>query len=144
MSYTRLAKAELSGEMGTIPVYFNPKELSVEKQVNWEDKEGVRDDPKQEFTKPSAASLTVTLHFDRYEENGSALDDYNSLMKLANMGSNKRPPLYKFVYGKFVFEGVTSSLSTKLTMFDRDGKPVRMEATLKMLRASSAVTGKGK
>jgi hypothetical protein len=144
VSYTRLAQAELTGEHGSIKVYFNPKELSIEKQVNWEDKEGVRDDPLQEFTKPSPASLTVTLHFDRYEDGGSALDDWNSMMKLANMGANKRPPHYKFVYGGFIFEGVTSSLSTKLTMFDRTGKPVRMEATLKMLRASGAKTGQGK
>ncbi|MCS6912923.1 MAG: hypothetical protein RMK29_05065 [Myxococcales bacterium] len=144
MSYKRLAQAQLTGEHGTITVYFNPKELSVEKQVQWTQKEGaVSDEPPQEFTKPTPATLTVTLHFDRYEDGGSALDDFNAMMKLANIGSQKRPPLYKFVYGSFVFEGVTESLSTKMTMFDRSGKPVRMEATLKMKKASKALTGRG-
>ena len=127
-----------------IKVYFNPKELSVEKQVQWAPKPGaISDEPPAEFTKPTPASLTVTLHFDRYEQ-GSALDDYNTMMTLANLGPKKRPPLYKFVYGAFVFEGVTSSLSSKMTMFDRTGKPVRMEVTLKMQKASEAYTGKGK
>jgi hypothetical protein len=144
VSYTRLAQAQLTGEHGSITVYFNPKELSVEKQVQWTQKEGaVNDEPPEEFTKPTPATLTVTLHFDRYE-GGSALSDWNDMMKLANIDKGlKRPPLYKFVYGGFVFEGVTESLSTKLTMFDRTGKPVRMEATLKMKKASKAMTGKG-
>jgi hypothetical protein len=143
VSYKRLAQAQLSGEGVSIQVYFNPKELSVEKQVQWTQKEGaVMDDPPEEFTKPTPATMTVTLHFDRYEE-GNAWDDYDNLMKLANIGPNKRPPLYTFTYGKFNFKGVTESLSQKITMFKPDGSAARLEATLKMKSASDAMTGQG-
>jgi hypothetical protein len=46
------------------------------------------------------------------------------------------------VWGKFVFKGVVESLTQKFTMFLSDGTPVRCEATLKMKKASQAVTGK--
>ena len=39
--------------------------LKVEKQVQWTQKEGaMTDEPPEEFTKPTPANLTVTLHFD--------------------------------------------------------------------------------
>jgi hypothetical protein len=130
--------------MGSIQVYFNPKELSVEKQVQWTQKEGaVSDDPPEEFTKPTPATMTVTLHFDRYES-GDAMGDFNAMMSLAKIGPNKRPPLYTFQYGKFIFKGVTESLSQKITMFKPDGTAARLEATLKMKSASEALTGQGK
>ena len=137
MSYKRLAQAKISGE-ASLTVHFNPKELSVEKQVQWTQKEGsMSDEPPEEFTKPTPASMTVTLHFDAYEEGGSLAGKYKELMGLANI-KGKRPPLYTFQYGSFIFKGVTESLSIKMTMFNRSGEPVRMEATLKMKKADSA------
>lgn len=128
-----------------LPVCFNPKELSVEKQVQWKPQEGaISDEPPEEFGKPTPATLSVTLHFDTYEQKKSVVDTYTQkLEKMALIiDEKKRPPLCSFVWGKFVFQGVVESLTQKFTMFLSDGTPVRCEATLKMKKATSAVTGK--
>jgi hypothetical protein len=129
-----------------IPVKFNPKEFSIEKQVQWTQKEGaITDEPPEEFTKPTPATLSVTLHFDSYEEREDVTKQTSELEKLAliaGSGGKKRPPLCGFWWKKLVFKGVVESLSQKFTMFLSDGTPVRCECTLKMKKASQAVTGK--
>lgn len=143
-----LVKALLMDNDGlgiNLKVCFNPKEFSVEKQVQWTQKEGaVNDEPPEEFSKPTPATLSVTLHFDTYEKKTSVVDAYTKQVeRLALIVSDekKRPPLCSFVWGKFVFQGVVESLAQKFTMFLSDGTPVRCEVTLKMKKASSAVTG---
>lgn len=104
----------------------------------------MNDEPPEEFTKPTPANLTVTLHFDTYEEKSSVMQYTSQVEKLALIISKEkpRPPLCKFVWGKFVFQGVVESVQQKFTMFLRDGTPVRCEATVKMKKAKSAETGK--
>lgn len=127
-------------------VCFNPKEISIEKQVQWTQKEGaITDEPPEEFSKPTPASLSVTLHFDTYEKKESVKKAYtDDLSKLARIISQKkkRPPLCMFSWGEIQFQGVVESLSVKFTMFLSTGTPVRAECTLKMKEASQAVTGK--
>lgn len=143
-----LVKAKLIDHDGLgidLNVCFNPKEFSVEKQVQWTPKEGsISDEPPEEFSKPTPATLNVTLHFDTYEDKTSVVDKFTGkLEKLALIvPDKKRPPLCSFIWGKFVFQGVVESLSQKFTMFLSDGTAVRCEATLKMKKASQAVTGK--
>jgi len=143
-----LVKAKLMDHDGAgvnMDVCFNPKELSVEKQVNWTPKEGsISDEPPAEFQKPVPASLSVTLHFDTYEQKRSVVDSFTGQLEKLSLivESKKRPPLCSFVWGKFVFKGVVESLTQKFTMFLSDGTPVRAECTLKMKKANQAVTGK--
>mgnify|MGYP000951377548 CR=1 FL=1 len=144
-----LVKAKLMDHDGlgvNLDVCFNPKEFSVEKQVQWTQKEGsMSDEPPEEFSKPTPATLNVTLHFDTYEQKTSVVGAYTGQVeKLAHIisSSKKRPPLCSFIWGKFVFKGVVESLSQKFTMFLSDGTPVRCEWMLKMRRASQAATGK--
>jgi len=128
----------------TLYVCFNPKELSVEKQVQWKPQEGaISDEPPEEFGKPTPATLSVTLQFDTYEDKTPVTEMTQKLEKMALIiEEKKRPPLCMFSWGKFVFQGVVESLTQKFTMFLSDGTPVRCEATLKMKKATSAVTGK--
>jgi hypothetical protein len=145
MSKLEKAKLKDHDRGAEINVCFNPKELSVEKQVQWKPQEGaISDEPPEEFGKPSPATLTVTLHFDTYETKASVVTEYTqTLEKMAMIiDDKKRPPLCSFIWGKFVFQGVVESLTQKFTMFLSNGTPVRCEATLKMKKASSAVTGK--
>jgi hypothetical protein len=127
-------------------VHFNPKEISIEKQVTWQPKEGaITDEPPEEFGKPTPASLSVTLHFDTYEQKASVKQKYTDpLSKLSRImnQSKKRPPLCMFSWGEIQFQGVVESLTVKFTMFLSNGTPVRAECTLKMKEASQAVTGK--
>ena len=65
-----MTKAQLIAEEAGVKltVHFNPKEISIEKQVKWEQKAGtITDEPPEEFQKPTPATLSVTLHFDTYE-----------------------------------------------------------------------------
>lgn len=144
-----LVKAKLVSrdkECKDVTVYFNPKEISIEKTVNWKQKEGaITDEPPEEFSKPSPASLSVTLHFDTYEIKKSVKTEYtDDLSKLARIISTtkKRPPLIVFSWGEIQFQGVVESLQVKFTMFLNTGTPVRAECTLKMKEASQAITGK--
>jgi hypothetical protein len=143
-----LTKAMLvASEAGVnMEVCFNPKEFSVEKQVQWTPKEGsIDDEPPEEFTKPTPATMSVTLHFDTYEKKTPVTSYTDKLEKLAHIvdKSLKRPPLCIFVWGNFKFQGVVESLGLKFTMFLANGTPVRCEATLKMKKARQAVTGSG-
>ena len=128
----------------SMEVYFNPKEMVVEKQVQWTQKEGaVNDAPPEEFTKPTPATLSVTLHFDTYEKKSPVTSYTSQVEKMAMIVEGlKRPPICMFVWGNFVFKGVVDSLSQKFTMFLGDGTPVRAECTLKLKRADSAQTGR--
>ena len=139
------AKLKASEAGVDLDVLFNPKELVVEKQVQWTQKEGaISDEPPEEFTKPTPATLSVTLHFDTYEKKTpvTAYTDQVEKMALIVKGKN-RPPLCIFVWGNFSFQGVVDSLSQKFTMFLSDGTPVRAEVTLKMKKASEATAGRG-
>jgi phage protein U len=144
---SKLEKAELRDcdRKVTMKVLFNPKEFTVEKQVQWTQKEGsMNDEPPEEFTKPTPSSLTVTLHFDTYEEKTSVMEYASVVESLALIVSDRipRPPLCMFVWGKFVFQGVVESVQQKYTMFLRNGIPVRCESTIKMKKTKSAWTGK--
>jgi hypothetical protein len=140
---SKLEKAELHDcdRRIKMKVLFNPTEFTVEKQVQWVQKEGaMEDEPIEEFTRPNPSNLTVTLHFDTYEEKTSVTQYTSMVESLSLIVSDKipRPPLCMFVWGKFVFQGVVESVQQKYTMFLRNGTPVRCESTIKMKRTKSA------
>ncbi len=147
---SKLEKAELKDldrKSKPIPVCFNPKEFSVDKQATWKAKTGkVCDEPDQEFTTPAPATLSVTLQFDTYEDKKSVYTEYiEKLEKLVTIISNtdkakQHPPLCAFSWNKFVFQGVMETLNVKYTMFLCDGTPVRCEATIKMKKSGKATS----
>jgi len=75
---------DLPGRAGVISVYFNPKELTVDKSVPWKKgqaKEG--DKPPLEFTSGEPKSLSVELMFDLYEDGpkpGDIISSFESLV----------------------------------------------------------------
>jgi len=137
-----LSKAKIiAGEAGVdLTVQFNPKELQVDKTVSWTAKNSHKEDPKQEFKEPQSSSLSVTLYFDGYEQGSDVYSGpVKQLEKTARMvASLGRPPMVKFVWGSFVFEGVTESVSQKYTMFLSNGNPCRAEVAFKMKSATAA------
>jgi hypothetical protein len=126
----------------SVEAHFNPRELSVEKQVPWnEQKTSKGDKPKLEFTDAAPATLTVELLFDTYESGGDVYGQYISklekLTQIIDPGSDdkerKRPPKCMFKWGSFPpFKGVIEQLAVKYTMFFGDGTPCRATATVKM------------
>jgi LysM repeat protein len=128
-----------------IDVCFNPKEYSLSKTVAWDTEKAFSDAPHPEFTKPAPMQLAVTLQFDTYEERTSVRDKFTKkIEKLALMRKPLKenaskddkkaasPPVILFVWGRFTFKGVITSLSSKYTMFLADGTPVRAELALQL------------
>ena len=140
-----LVKVQVRGLEGscsgkTCTAMFNPKELQVDKTVSWSAKSGHTENPVQEFKEPQSSNLQVTLYFDGYEKKKSVYDGgIDSLEAFATIDQALgRPPLCLFLWGKFRFQGVVSSLSQKYTMFLEDGTPVRAEVGLQMISAQGA------
>ena len=119
---------------------FNPTELSVKKSAKWEKhKEAKGDNPLLEFTAAQPMELSLELLFDAYERRGNVYDDYvKPLLSFMHvMEETKHPPICRLIWGREFpeFTGVITSLSTKYTMFLRDGKPVRATCSITMTQA---------
>jgi hypothetical protein len=122
-------------------VLFNPKELSLSKQNNWNPKKTPKvNTPDLEFTGGGSASLKLQLYFDTYadateEKKEDVRVKYLNQIyqwtrvdpKLENKTTTKgRPPEVRFHWGAVIFDGVITSISQRLTMFLPDnGVPVR-------------------
>jgi nucleoid-associated protein YgaU len=122
-----------------IEAMFNPKSLSVTRQVEWKSQDAAkRDSPELQFTTAQPATLTVELFFDTYDnpkvkEAKESVYKYTSklLALTAVSGDKHRPPVCQIQWGDqgIIFQGVLQALDQQYTMFMDDGKPVR--ATVK-------------
>jgi Contractile injection system tube protein len=139
MSGGKLEKATLKSlDQGKDLVFmFNPPNLSFTRESNYTQSTGARNQkgqPKTSYTSPSSCQLKLSqIPFDTYEEGQSVLkkyiDDFRKTVTFTEKGkdSNKRPPRYKFIWGKEIYFSacVIKSLTYNLTMFLQDGTPVR-------------------
>jgi hypothetical protein len=132
---------------------YNPKELQIEKPVPWGKHQmanksgGQKDDGKihLEFTGAESRTLTVELLFDGYEDNESVADDVGALETMASVidptsdDENQRRPHHCVVAwgdrGLPSFRCVIENLTTKYTMFDTNGTPLRATCTVKLKEA---------
>jgi Contractile injection system tube protein len=130
-----------------VDAYFNPKELSIDKEVPWNQHKSTKSNiPVLEFTDAKPKTLSVELLFDGYEKQEDVHKKYISVLeKLTEIvdKTKKRPPMCLFVWGKKFpsFMGVIASVATKYTMFLEDGTPVRATATVKMTQAEELAVG---
>jgi hypothetical protein len=137
----------------TIEVCFNPKEYQLQRQVQYSPAEANADSKQLQHTNSNPMTLTLTLYFDTFESNGTASRSVREAYtkKIENLtmmrdlspdqkkaGKNPSPPLVIFCWGKNIFQGVIQSLTTKYTMFLKDGTPVRAECNLTIEHADNA------
>lgn len=130
-----------------VEAQYNPKELQVDKAVTWNKKDRATpsDQPMLEFSGGQGRTLSIELLFDGYEQQTDVHAKYVSkLLTLATIrnpkgtDAEKRPHRVKLVWadGKLPnFLGVIESVSTKYTMFSRDGTPVRATCNVKLKEA---------
>lgn len=137
---------------------YNPKELQIDKQVPWEDHKeknnasGTKrgDSSKQwdlEFNGTPKRSMTLELLFDGYEDGESVMPDVARLEEMSSVTNAESPdederrPHHCIVAwgsqqeGLRPFRCVIESLSTKYTMWDATGKPLRATCTVKLKEA---------
>lgn len=125
-----------SDENFRIVALFNPRSLSITRQVHWEtQKASKRDSPELQYTSGDPARFTVDLFFDTYDSDkpasgkDSVFTVYASkLLALTTVRSDKhRPPVCRIKWGSqgIIFQGVLEQLEQQYTMFMEDGNPVR-------------------
>lgn len=129
----------------SVEAFYNPKEISIDKQVPWnKHKTSKGDAPTLEFTDAEPKVMSFELFFDTYETGLNVHAAYISKLEKATLimgGENeekKRPPTCLITWGKGFpkFVGVMEQLSVKYTMFFKDGTPCRATATIKMKQAA--------
>ena len=138
------------GDAKKLPVQFNPSQLQLSRSVKINRKTGVgRDDAGEAMDVASGGigTLKVTLLFDAYSAYGTAqptppppepapaaldkkvvaaVNGFKALVRYAP--ELHSVPKVTFVWGENLnFEGKVASISTRYTMFETDGTPVRAE-----------------
>jgi hypothetical protein len=145
----------------TVSAQFNPKELQIDRAVPWSppgeagkenSKGGSKGGIDLEFTGAKGRSLTVELLFDEYESQAGdrfkvsvaeRVRDLETLASVREPGAKKedlrRPHWCVCSWGSAMkrFQCVIENISTKYTMFDTDGTPLRATVTLKLTEADS-------
>jgi hypothetical protein len=145
----------------TVNAQYNPKELQIEQPIGWKKPEAANKTGKQsgkaakknplelEFTGAEARTITVELLFDsaegagspRYEKIEKKIEDLVKLATVIKDDSKKeterRPHHCTVVWGTTLknFNCVIESLTTKYTMFDREGNPLRATCIVKLKEA---------
>ncbi len=155
-----------------VEAQFNPKELEIAMNVPWtksadtnkanakgaKGSGGATQPIQMEFTGAEGRSLTLELLFDGYEtgtegRSVSVAQKVAVLTKLASVRNKKstteefkRPHRCLAVWGSVLpaFQCVITSLSTKYTMFDAAGNPLRATCTVKLTEAEAVKLAKKK
>jgi len=144
MSAGGLAKASIvklntqgSPSGSPVEVLFNPKELSISKQNSWKTSNTPKTNvPNLEFQGGGAASLTLSLLFDTYEERVDVRRKYtDSIYQLTQLDPQwtnptthkSRPASVRFQWGQTIgFDAVVASVKLRFTLFlPENGAPVR-------------------
>jgi hypothetical protein len=119
---------------------FNPEHYTVARTNTYETADNLVVPPPPEFKRFGRASLTLsTLYFDTYETGEDLTKITNELWDLMNPpdpGDPKStPPEVKFEWSSFSFKAVVSDLTVKYTLFNKEGTPVRAEATISFIQS---------
>jgi len=148
----KIEKAKFRSEIGnTFTVQFNPTDIQLDAKASWATQDTQADQVKLEFKKVEPRTLTMTLIFDSTTNNSDVRTTYvNQLMNTfvltempdvnpshdqtaqGTLGMKKRNVLQTFEWGSFTFFGAITTLSTKYTMFSKDGNPIRAEVKVSM------------
>jgi len=130
-----------------VVAHFNPKELSIDKEVPWNEHKSTKSNlPVLEFTDAKPKLLSVELFFDTYESREDVYEKYVKLLEGCTeiVKGKRRPPMCMFMWAKKfpAFMGVITSVSAKYSMFLPDGTPVRATVTIKMKQAEELAAAK--
>src|SRR5262245_35651389 len=141
-----------------VDAQYNPKELQVDMPVPWakhnmankSEAAKERGSLHLEFTGAESRTMQVEMLFDGFEQKKSIADQVAQLEKMASVmkadspkEDERRPPLCVVTWGDRglpSFRCVIESLSTKYTMFDTNGTPLRATCTVKLKEATKLTT----
>ncbi len=123
----------------SVSCMFNPYEYTISKQNQYENAETRgRNIPRVRFRQGGAQTLALKLLFDTYPEATDVRQITSTLWRMMLIDEDQadsrtgagEPPHCIFRWGRFEFEAVITRMSEKMTLFLRDGTPVRCEVNI--------------
>jgi hypothetical protein len=130
-------------EEAWLTVQFNPESLKVAFANQLQQPAGAGDQgggASQQFVGAGSTKLSVQLWFDVSSDDASTEDDVRKLTRkvayfitpqpVDGQPSKHRPPIVRFVWGSFQFDGVVESLDESLEFFSPEGRPLRASVSL--------------
>lgn|SRR5574341_140231 len=128
----------------TCQVQFNPESLKVSfaNQISKPEGGGAKNGkPATQFVGPGTTKLSLQLWFDvtaPMPPGQQAEQDVRNLTKKVayfitpkpGTGEQRIPPVTRFVWGSFSFDGIMESLEESLEFFSSDGRPLRASVTI--------------
>ncbi|GAA3650811.1 hypothetical protein GCM10022237_08200 [Nocardioides ginsengisoli] len=123
----------------TIPVQFNPTTMQLQ-MTNSVDGGTSRGRQTQQYNGSASTQLSLDLQFDTAEEgtNSNPVDVRTRTNKVRQFvlpggtSSKQAPPRVRFRWGTFELTGVMNSLSEELSLFSRDGVPLRSKLSVQI------------
>jgi hypothetical protein len=115
-----------------IPVLFNPTNYSLDKtNTLTETRSQGSSSPITSFSQGNARVLSLELFCDTYELRLDVRTFTDEIYRLLAIDPGEhRPPLCRFVWGKFVFRCMVERVAGRFTLFLPDGTPVRATLTV--------------
>jgi hypothetical protein len=146
-SVAKLAIGSLDDPKYAVDAHYNPKELQTQHEVPWSTRSQSRDAFDIEYTGAQPRTMELEMLFDAYEgKRGETVQDQLDVLELLASvrvpGSDKaeelRPHMCVVTWGEQGMRPmrcVITGLTTKVTMFGRDGTPLRAVANVKVREA---------
>jgi hypothetical protein len=132
----------------TLQAQFNPKEISVDRVVNWaqQPKQGPAD---LEYVSSGPMTMAFELLFDGFETGTPVQPNISKLQQFCDVDPGlKRPPRIRVVWGLPrtsgvipAFDGVIEALSVRYVMFDANGVALRATVNLRLKEADKVKAG---
>lgn len=136
------------GDPAGIRVQFNPTDLNVDRSVHWADVNvpGLRR-PLLQFVRGEAEKVTLNLFLDATDVRGLAGEREGVERRLTQLRQFVRiqpdlhtPPVCRFQWRNFVFDGVATALKEQLMLFADDGTILRAKVALDLKAYESAAS----
>jgi hypothetical protein len=126
-------------------VQFNPDTLKITYANQLKEPSGAGDQngpQAQQFVGAGPTKLAVQLSFDVTQDLGQGLPDVIDVRKLtqrvgyfitgdpASRPKNFKPPMTRFTWGSFQFDGLVEAMEETLELFSSEGVPLRASVTM--------------
>lgn len=122
----------------TIDVHFNPVSLQYQVQNTMQQQGG----GAQQYVTQSTGKLTMDLVFDTTHD---GTDVRNTTIRVARLmqPENRIPPVVRFDWGAYKFEGTVESYKETIDFFSPDGVPLRASLNLTLAAKTEQVFAGG-
>jgi nucleoid-associated protein YgaU len=136
------AGGQPGGSIKRIELTFNPKELTVKRTAKYEDRATKKSAPPEyKGLEPGSISVEVFLDKELCGDVSQAVTTLFSCLEPVsqNKYTNPTPPVVTYGWGKHTYVTADEkSVSTKYTLFDNAGNPIRATCTVDIQEAKQA------